>query len=214
MHFTVSEGAASAATIVGWVRPRVTVLLPAAVVLAVAAGASARGVAQPNLASPSLWATVDVCDTASQPDTIGIRGSMPGTGDSSERMFMRFSVEYRRRHVWHPIGGGSSTLVAVGSGDAQVRQAGQSFTIAPTRSHGYLLRGVVTYVWRLGARTVATTLRSTTAGHVASAGADPPGYSAGLCSIAPKRRGSFVITPVTPSPASHAIRAASSTVHT
>jgi len=188
-------------------------LLPVAIVLALDAGASARGVARPDLTSPSLWATVDVCDTSSQPDTIGIRGSMPGTGDSSERMFMRFSVEYLHRHVWHPIGGGSSALVPVGSADAQVRQAGQSFTIAPTRSHGYVLRGVVTYVWRLHARTVATTIRSTTAGHDASAGADPPGYSAGLCSIAAKRRGSFVITPVMPSSASRAIRAASLTVH-
>jgi hypothetical protein len=195
-------------------RPRVTALLLAAGTLALATGASAQHVARPNLSSPSLWATVDVCNSASQPDTIGVRGSMPGTGDASERMFMRFSVEYRRHGVWRKIGGGTSALVAVGSADAQVRQAGQSFTIAPTRSHGYLLRGVVTFVWRLDGRIVTRTFRSTTAGHDASAGADPPGYTAGLCSIAAKRRGSLVITPVTPSSASHAIRPASLTVHT
>jgi hypothetical protein len=199
---------------VGPVRPRLTAFILAAIATAAAASASATGVARPNLGSPLLWATVDVCDTAAQPDTIGIRGSMPGTGDSSERMLMRFSVEYRRRHVWHAIAGGSSALIGVGRADAQVRQAGQSFTIAPARTHGYILRGVVTFVWRLRGRTVATAARATTTGHLASAGADPPGYSAGLCRVAAKRRGSFVITPVTPSSASRAIRAASSTVHT
>ena len=41
-----------------------------------------------------LWATVNVCDTAKQPDAIGIRASMPGTPKGA-RLSMRFRVQYR-----------------------------------------------------------------------------------------------------------------------
>jgi len=169
----------------------------------------------PNTRSPALWATIDVCDTKAHPGTIGIRGSMPGTGDRAESMFMQFRLEYLRDRVWTNIPRhGASAFVAVGSADARVRQAGVDFSFGAGAGRHYLLRGVVTYQWRLRGRVVATTLRSTTAGHPAGAGGDPPRYSASVCSIAAKRRGSFVITPVTPSAARRSMRAASSTVHT
>ena len=44
--------------------------------------------------SPLLWATVNVCDTEANPDTIGIRASIPGSGVRGERMFLRFQVQY------------------------------------------------------------------------------------------------------------------------
>jgi hypothetical protein len=168
---------------------------------------------RPRFASPALWATIDVCNTKAHHATIGIRGSMPGTGDAGESMFMQFRVEYLRRRVWTNIGSsGTSFFEEVGDAGAGSRQAGLDFTLASKAGHHYLLRGVVTFQWRLGGHTVAATLRSTTAGHRAGAGADPPGYSASVCSIAAKRRGSFVITPVTPSAARRAIRDASLTV--
>jgi len=179
-----------------------------------AAALAAAAAPLPPPASPALWATIDVCDSAAHPDTLGIRGSMPGTGDAAETMFMQFRVEYLRRLVWTNIGaGGESAFEAVGNAASRLRQAGADFTVAPRTSVHYLLRGVVTFQWRLNGAVVATTLRSTTAGHAAGAGADPPGYSASVCSIAAKRRGSFVITPVTPSAASRAIVRPLSTVH-
>ena len=42
------------------------------------------------------WATVNVCDTGGRPDTVGIRGSMPGVR-RGPRMHMRFRVQYRGR---------------------------------------------------------------------------------------------------------------------
>jgi hypothetical protein len=168
----------------------------------------------PATHSPLLWATIDVCNTKAHPDTVGIRGSMPGTGDAAESMFMQFRVEYLRSGVWTNIGAsGSSPFEPLGSAAAGARQFGVDFTIAPGAQPHYLLRGVVTFQWRVGARAIATTLRSTTAGHNVGAGADPRGYSASVCSIVANRRGSFVITPVTPRPASRTIVAASSTVH-
>jgi len=179
------------------------------------ASALAAATALPKPGSNAIWATVDVCNTPAHPDAIGIRGSMPGTGDRHETMFMAFAVEYRDRHGrWQALGGGSSGFVALGDAASRLRQAGRDFTIATKKAHTYLLRGVVTFEWRLRSRVIASAVRATTAGHRAGAGADPAGYSASVCSIALKRRGSFVITPVTPSAATRASSAASSTVHT
>jgi hypothetical protein len=166
--------------------------------------------------SSAIWATVDVCNTPAHRDVIGLRGSMPGTGDRLQSMFMRFTVEYLGTDgQWHALPrGGSTAFVAVGNARARARQAGQDFTIATAIAHTYLLRGVVNYQWRRGGRVVASATRATTAGHPSGPGSDPSGYSAPVCSMTLKRRGSFVITPVTPNAARRRSSAASLTVHT
>jgi len=127
---------------------------------------------------------------------------------------MEFRVEYEHRGGWLDVGPQAQTgWEAVGAASSRSRQAGQDFTLAASATHSYLLRGVVTYQWRLHGRVAYTTIRSTSAGHRPGAGADPTGYSAADCRIEAKRRGSFVITPVTPRPASRSSSAASSTVH-
>ena len=196
-------------------RFRTAVLTAAGTLLAAHASALAAATPLPKPGSSAIWATVDVCNTPAHPHTIGIRGSMPGTGDRHESMFMAFAIEYRGRHgLWHALGGGSSGFVALGNAASRLRQAGRDFTIATKKAHTYLLRGVVTFEWRLRGRVVASAVRATTAGHHAGAGADPAGYSASVCSIVLKRRGSLVITPVTPSAARRASSAAALTVHT
>ena len=182
--------------------------------LAISQPAALGAAPKPNTGSVSLWATIDVCNSAAHPDTIGIRGSMPGTGDAHELMYMSFRVEYRSAPgIWHYLGGaGQSGFVAVGNGASLARQAGQDFEVAPRASGSYLLRGVAEFEWRLHGRTVASAVRATRAGPIAAAGADPPGFSATTCRIQAKRRGSLVITPVTPSAASRPISARSSTV--
>ncbi|HEY3188454.1 MAG TPA: hypothetical protein VGJ70_13330 [Solirubrobacteraceae bacterium] len=137
--------------------------------------------------SPLLWATVNVCDTAGSPDTIGIRGSMPGSGVRGERMFMRFQIQYfsRSEQRWHNITeGADSGWVAVGSARYRARQAGWSFRFAtPTGGSTDLLRGAVTFEWRKGPVVVRHVRKRTTAGHASAAGADPAGYSAAVCEI-------------------------------
>jgi hypothetical protein len=151
-------------------------LAPAALALA--------ATALPDPASPLLWSTVDVCDTAAHPDVIGIRGSMPGTGARDQQMSMRFTVEYLdAKGRWRYIATADSGNVALGPGTARARQAGWNFTIAPSSKRGYKLRGVVVFEWRIGTATVAQEVRSTTAGHSSPVGADPPGYSAATCAI-------------------------------
>ena len=138
----------------------------------------------PKGTSPLLWATVDVCDTATHPNTIGIRGSMPGMGDRQEQMYMRFVVEYRSpTGHWHYLKDGESALVPVGNGSSKARQAGQDFRVARSATRAYTLRGVVVFEWRVHGRTIAQDVRATRAGHVAGAGGDPPDYSAATCTI-------------------------------
>jgi hypothetical protein len=154
----------------------------------------------PKLNSGGLWATIDVCNTAAHPDTVGIRGSMPGTGDKHESMYMAFIVEYQSKSgVWQQFkSGGESGYIAVGNASAATRQGGQNFQLK-SNSSAEMLRGVVLYQWRLSGQVVTDTVRATSAGHAPAAGADPPGFSAALCQIQPNSRGSLVITPLTPS---------------
>jgi hypothetical protein len=168
------------------VRTRIrAALLAAALALVLTQAIALAAAPTPTAASPLLWATINVCNTPAHPDTVGIRGSMPGTGDSHERMYMRFAIEYRSATFhWHYLrAGGQSRFVAVGNGSSVARQAGQDFVIAPSTSGPTVLRGVVVFEWRLHGHAVATSVRATRAGHTAAAGADPPFFSAATCKI-------------------------------
>jgi hypothetical protein len=153
--------------------------------IAPSAGASAQRSADD---ARLLWATVNVCDTENWPDTIGIRGSMPGSADERETMWMRFRVQFLSTddNKWHSVPqGGDSGFIAVGSARAKSRQSGRSFRISPHKGETVLLRGLVSFEWRL--KDVVTRRESlrTLKGHKSSAGADPPSYTASTCTITP-----------------------------
>jgi hypothetical protein len=165
-------------------------LIAAAAVLVLgAAPALAVGAAKPKAKTPPpitsrhLWATVDTCNTAGHPRVIGIRGSMPGTGLKTETMYMRFQVEYQVKAVWKPIVAADTGFRKVGSATFKARQSGQYFTIPAVAGTPYVLRGLVSFQWRKHDHAVLRAMEVTTAGHVATAGADPPGYSAAACSL-------------------------------
>ena len=167
--------------------PLRTALGVLALIMAVApAGASARR-ADSILHNKRLWATVNVCDTVGHPDSIGIRGSMPGSGDRAEVMFMRFAAQLfdETDAHWHSLAGADSGFVEVGSARSKARQSGNTFTITPPRAGAapYLLRGVVTFEWREDGAVVRHTRKSTTAAHPNTPGADPTDFSAATCSI-------------------------------
>jgi hypothetical protein len=144
--------------------------------------------AAPAQAAHGPWATVNVCDSAAYPDSIGIRGSMPGTGDRKVDMFMRFRVQFfnSRSGRWRNlVPGGDSGWVRVGNAKHRTRQSGHTFTIAPPApgQDPFLLRGVVTFEWRRGTTVIHHARRLTTAGHPNTVGSDPPGFTAAICSI-------------------------------
>ncbi len=161
----------------------VLVALVAAVAAVVPVAAATR-VRTPH--SPLLWATVNTCDTSDHPDTVGVRGSMPGSGIAKERMFMRFSLEYLSSPdgTWRPIGkNGDSGWIAVGSGKYRSRQSGRNFTVRPPATGAFRLRGLVRFEWRRGSRVTASARHHTAQGHPGTAGADPAGYSAASCDV-------------------------------
>jgi hypothetical protein len=138
------------------------------------------------LASRNLWATVDVCSSTRHLDTIGIRGSMPGTGRSGELMFMRFRAQFLSSadHLWHYAHPHFDTgYKGVGSTRFVARQSGWSFSFPPAAHARYTLRGVVNFQWRQKARIVLRAHLVTSAGHTSAVDARPPGYSASTCSL-------------------------------
>jgi hypothetical protein len=164
---------------------RATIGAIALLVAACPAPASARD-ADALTHSKRLWATINVCDTVGHPDSVGIRGSMPGTGDKTQVMYMRFQVQYfvPADAQWQNLADADSGFVAVGSA-ARTRQWGYTFTITPPRARAapYLLRGVVTFEWRDGSDVVHRARKRTAAGHPNTAGSDPAGSTAATCSI-------------------------------
>jgi hypothetical protein len=157
--------------------------LPGVLVLALAAPAGAAAAAK----SPAPWATVNVCDTADHPDTIGIRGSMPGTGNAAQEMFMRFQLQFQRDDgSWRLLGAaGDSGFIDIGRARPKApRQAGHSFRLSPPAAGKvFTLRGLVTFEWRKGGTVVRHVRRRTTGGHQSTAGADPSGFTAGECTV-------------------------------
>lgn len=136
--------------------------------------------------SPRLWATVNICDTKQSPDTIGIRGSMPGSGRSGERMYMRFRVQFLSPvdNKWHNFlaDGTDSGFVSVGSARYKARQSGWTFPFKLEPGQQYTLRGAVSFQWRRGTKVVRRAAKRTTKGHT-TALSEPKGYSAATCVV-------------------------------
>jgi hypothetical protein len=145
----------------------------------------ARTRARTLLHSHELWATIDVCNPSDQPNTIGIRGSMPGDGHAHDKMFMSFRLQYMNASKqWVNLASGASSgFVAVGSGTS-ARQGGTSFELKPvTGTPAVTLRGVVDFQWRHGKTVEVSGAEPTAAGHKSLAGADPANFSAATCVI-------------------------------
>ncbi len=138
------------------------------------------------LQSPQLWATIDVCNPSDQPNTVGVRGSMPGDEHSQDEMYMRFRLQYLDSSTkqWIDLpNGAESGYVAVGAAKS-ARQTGRSFQLVPVAGKpAVTLRGVVSFQWRHGTTVEYTVSRPTTAGHDSLAGADPKGFSAAECTL-------------------------------
>jgi hypothetical protein len=164
---------------------RATLGAIALLMAAVPAGAAARQ-ADAISHSKRLWATVNVCDTVGHPDSIGIRGSMPGDGQKGELMFMRFQLQLFDADDarWNTLAGADSGFARVGSA-RKARQSGNTFTITPPRAGAapYLLRGAVVFEWRDGDEVVRHLRRATTAEHPDTTGSDPAGFTSATCTI-------------------------------
>lgn len=162
-----------------------TVLSFAAVLLALVIPASA-GAAKAD--AKYLWATVNLCDTAAAPDTVGIRASMPGDG-SRRRLYMRFEAQYYDAPTNRFVPSGSSSRwMDVGSARFRSTQSGFSFQFGPPPAGTeFTFRGLVNFQWRERRKgrqvVVRRETRTTRAGIAGVEGGDPSGTSAATCVI-------------------------------
>jgi hypothetical protein len=133
-----------------------------------------------------LWATVNLCDTPTHDNMMGVRASMPGDA-AHTKMYMRFIAQYydRSNQLWSEVkGSGVSKWIYVGSGDFARRQGGYTFAFdPPTSGKTFVLRGAVDFKWIKERRIVRTARLLTKGGHPGTQGADPKSYSAALCNI-------------------------------
>ena len=161
-----------------------------ATALTAALPVAGRAATTPSLdQSKLLWATINVCDSAKHPDTIGVRASMPGSGRKGERMYMRFQVQYFKVSANQWANGDAtadSGFRSVGSAKYRRRESGWNFAITPPPAgQTYRLRGIVTFEWRKGPQVTHSVRRRTRSGHPSTTGADPKSFSAAECIIKP-----------------------------
>ncbi|HEX4011734.1 MAG TPA: hypothetical protein VHX62_17065 [Solirubrobacteraceae bacterium] len=165
-----------------------TVLACVLATLAVAAPADAVGPRQVAKAvaaaerSTSLWATINICSSRSEPDDLGVRGQMPTLGFPAT-LTMVVQVNYwsapRKRFVAIKSVAASRTL-KLGRLTAGLQQDGAVF---PFRPHTGLLNASITFTWTRDGKVVGQVQRRTTAGHPTADFGSPPRYSAAQCLI-------------------------------
>ena len=174
-------------------------------------------------------ASVNICGEGA--GTLGVRVSAPYRGDDLAP-WVRISVEYYSTQdgAWHaaPAGGDSGWFPAGGPGTGS--DTGWTFSfLAPEPGHRLLMRGIAQVEWRGGRTGEASTL-ATAPCEVSSDGTSstsvqtrsrtitirnrPVQEASARQASAANSRGSFVITPVTPSAARRRMLGRSSTVQT
>jgi hypothetical protein len=138
--------------------------------------------------TPELWATVNVCDTAAAPNSMGVRAGMPGNA-SRQRVFLRFRAEYwsTSTQAWAPVPDrGVSPWIDGGSARYERRQAGWTFEFAPPpMGETFTMRAVAEFQWRnrRRSRVVRSVSRATETGIRGVRGGDPAGTSKAMCLI-------------------------------
>ena len=156
-------------------------------------GAPGAAEARPN---PALWATVNRCDTATAPNSMGVRAAMPGDG-TRQRMYVRFTAQFyshERAHWLTAAGSGQSPWLYVGLARYRSLQTGWTFPFAaPPRGTVFRVRALAEFQWRSRRRVgrrkrvrwvVTMRRKRVTKAHVRGAeGGDPVGTSRASCDI-------------------------------
>jgi hypothetical protein len=136
-------------------------------------------------ATKNLWATVNICDSKKHPDSMGVRARMPGRehGGKRQRMFMRFTAEYRTNGKWQSVDGGRSSWVAAGPATPGYSDRGYNFELDVPKGRSFVFRGRVQFEWRRqGGTLLKRRARVTEPGHPTSS-SEPKKFSRATCRI-------------------------------
>jgi hypothetical protein len=141
---------------------RVPIVLAAAALALAPSGALATSAAHTN-----LWATVNLCDTASKPGAVGVRVSIPRERGAPQQ-WARIRLQWfdGSARAWRLVrSGGDAGFARIGIGTRLV-QGGTTFTFPPPKAGSRIvLRGIVDVEWRDGTDVVDRARVTTTAGH-------------------------------------------------
>jgi hypothetical protein len=145
-------------------------------------GAQVRRAVSRAESSRSLWATINICNSRTYPDALGVRGQMPTLGFAAV-LSMRIQIDYysspKKRFV--PIPGSTARRqVSLGRWSSNLQQAGEVF---PFKAHAGLLNATIQFTWMRAGKVIGQITRQTTAGHKDADYASPPHYSAAQCQI-------------------------------
>ena len=163
--------------------PVIRRLIPAAlpVPVWVLVGAISAVTAVEASAAPAPSATVNVCNSAGSPRTMGVRAQMPGRR-AKDQLYVTIEPQWfsRRTQQWLPAGPGVE--VHLGDGNVRSRQGGYTFEYEPPQNgRGHALRAAVGFQWRRGGDVVRSSSTVTSGGMAGALESDPPGYSAAVC---------------------------------
>lgn len=132
--------------------------------------------------SGQLWTTINVCNTPSNRDRIGIRGQMPALGFPA-RLSMTVQVDYwdAAAKVFRPVPGPTGhAQVNLGTVLDGLEQGGHTFRFPAGTG---LLSGTITFQWRRAGKVIGRATKLATGGHHGVGGGDPPHHSGATCTI-------------------------------
>lgn len=171
-------------------------LLAAAIAVAAAGPAAAAAAAKPPTRrqiaravasaekSPALWATINICNSRTHRNQVGVRGQMPSLGFSTEMsMTITLNAWSSTQQKFIAIHSPNAVdTIKLGSHINGLEQAG---TIYPfQKGETGLWNATIVFTWKRHGKVVGTTHRRTTAGHHTADFGSPPRYSAKQCRIA------------------------------
>jgi hypothetical protein len=140
------------------------IIVPLALCAALALAVVGPAAADKEQLAP-VWATVNVCDPAS--NQIGARVGAPGDGTDA-RIYARFTLQWysEAQGAWLPVqGAASSPWQDVGSAEITTQQAGWTFQLdQPADGRTKQLRAVAEVQWRDGESVVRSSSAVTRAG--------------------------------------------------
>jgi hypothetical protein len=151
-------------------RPRGAALLAlAATLLAALAVGAADARAQ---FVPRPWATINACDPAEDPGSVGVRVSVPNRRDAAQWVRIRIQFFDGTLGSWRVVrSGGDGGFTKLSDGGGRVF-GGTTFTFTPPQAGRQLkLRGLVDVQWRSGRRVVSRSQVTTRGNH--RSGVDP-----------------------------------------
>jgi hypothetical protein len=118
---------------------------------------------------PNPWATINACDPADDPGSVGVRVSVPNRRDAAQWVRIRIQFFDGTLGSWRVVrSGGDGGFTKLSEGGGRVF-GGTTFTFTPPAAGRQVkLRGLVDVQWRSGRRVVSRTQITTHGNHRSS----------------------------------------------